>query len=133
MSENTRQRINKIKGWCLFQGHDFFTNLMRDLKSVRALWNYLMLGLFFWVIAYLVVNHADTCGNTAIMTVGTVVTAIFTNYVWAANAEKKAARQFPAYSQTTQTTETTPTSQTTETTKDTSGGGHSTPEDEGNG
>jgi len=101
MSEKTKARIEKIRGWCLFQTNDFATNLMRDLKSIKALWNYLILILFFWVVIFCVLYHGETCGNTAIMTVGTVVTAVFTNYVWAANAEKKAAAQFPAYAPST--------------------------------
>lgn len=97
MSERTKERIAKIRGWCLFQTNDFFTNLMRDLKSLKSLWNYLILMLFTWVVVYLTINHAETCGNTIVMTVGGLVGTIFTGYIWAANAEKKAAARFPAY------------------------------------
>jgi len=99
MSEKTRQRLAKISGWCVHEGHDFFTNLMRDLKSVRALWNYLFLALYTWVCCYLVLYHADSCGTAVVYTTGGIVTAVFTNYVWSGLAEKKASGQFPAYSQ----------------------------------
>lgn len=97
MSDKTKQRFQKINAWCVEQGADFFTNLVRDLKSMKALWNYLMLMLFTWVCVYSVLYHAETCANTVIMTVGGLVGTIFTGYIWASNAEKKAAQQFPAY------------------------------------
>ncbi len=97
MSEKTKQRLAKISGWCVHESHDFFTNLMRDMKSVRALWNYLFLALYTWVCCYLVLYHADACGTSVVYTTGGIVTAVFTNYVWSGLAEKKASGQFPPY------------------------------------
>lgn len=98
MSEKTKARLHKINFWCLEHSADFFTNLIRDMKSVKALFNYLFMALYTWVAYHLTRHHAETCGNTMIITTGGVVASIFTNYVWGTNAEKKAARKFPAYS-----------------------------------
>jgi len=65
-------------------------NLMRDMRSMRALWNYLFLALYTWVVVWLVLKAPTTSGNTAIITTGGIVTAIFTNYVWSKVSEKKA-------------------------------------------
>jgi hypothetical protein len=71
-------------------------NILRDLKSMKSLWNYLFMILFVWVVVWLVVKHAETCGNTAIVTVGSVVTAIFTNYVWSGHMDKRLSMTVPA-------------------------------------
>jgi hypothetical protein len=49
MNEKTKERVRRISAWCVEHSADFFTNLIRDLKSLKALWNYLMLSLFTWV------------------------------------------------------------------------------------
>lgn len=98
LSDDTKLRAKKINEWCLSQGSDFATNFVRDLKSLKALWNYLMLMLFTWVCVWCVLYHAKECANTVIVTVGGLVGTIFTGYIWASNAEKRAAQSFPAYS-----------------------------------
>ena len=94
-----RDKIGRIGGWCSSHFQDLASNLVRDLKSLRALWNYLFLLLYAWVIVWLVLYHADACGTAAIYATAGVVTAIFTNYVWSANAEKKMTGVVPAYGQ----------------------------------
>ncbi len=119
ISEKTKLRAGKINHWCLEHSSDFFTNLIRDLKSLKALWNYLMLILFTWVCVYCVLFHATTSANTVIVTVGGLVGTIFAGYVWSSTAEKKAAKQFPAYQQKTERTQETSGGQVTQTTTDT--------------
>ena len=76
MSEKTKARLAKINVWCIEHTADFAENFMRDMKSLKALFNYLFLLLFVWVVVWLVLYHADACGNTVVVTVGGVVTAI---------------------------------------------------------
>lgn len=97
MSENFRL----AKSWAVIQGRDVLENLMRDLKSLKALWNYMFLALYTWVCCYCVLYHAETCANTVIMTTGGLVGTIFTGYIWASNKEKQATGKFPAYVEST--------------------------------
>jgi hypothetical protein len=98
ISDKAKLRMQKINEWCLSHSSDFATNLARDLKSLKALWNYLILALYTWVCCYGVVFHPEACLNTVIVTTGGLVASIFTGYIFAANAEKRAAKTYPAYS-----------------------------------
>lgn len=59
---------------------DFAQNLARDLKSLRALWNWLYMALYVWICIYAVLYHPETI-PTAITVTGGVVSVIFTGYV----------------------------------------------------
>lgn len=61
----------------------------KDLTSQRRVWNYIYMGLYVFIALYLTIFHAETCGNTVIMTTGGVVSAIFTNVVWSNTYERK--------------------------------------------
>lgn len=68
---------------------DFVQNLIRDLKSIRAFWNYIIMALYVWASVWLVLYDAETCGNTVIITTGGVVVSIFTNYVWSSRLDRQ--------------------------------------------
>ena len=63
--------------------------LAKDLTSQRRVWNYIYMGLYVIIALYLTFFHADTCGNTVVVTTGGVVSAIFTNVVWSNTYERK--------------------------------------------
>jgi hypothetical protein len=63
--------------------------ITKDLTSQRRVWNYIYMGLYVVTALYLTFFHAETCGNTVIVTTGGVVTAIFTNVVWSNTYERK--------------------------------------------
>jgi hypothetical protein len=90
-----REQAKQARIWLFSQIADFLENLMRDFKSIRALWNYLFLALFTWVCVWCVLYHAETCGNTVIVTVGGVVVSIFTNYVWSSHMDKRLTNTVP--------------------------------------
>jgi hypothetical protein len=69
---------------------------MRDMRSLKALWNWLFMALFTWECIWALLYDAETCGTTVITCTATLVGAIFTNYVWSSYFEKKAAGKFPA-------------------------------------
>lgn len=73
--------------WIL--GVDFVRNVVRDLKSLRALWNYIFMALYVWASCYLVLFHAETCGSTVIMSTAGIVSVIFTNYVFSSYMDRK--------------------------------------------
>ena len=75
--------------WVHCEFRESAENFMRDLRSMSALWNWLFMILYAGIIIYLVRFHGTTCGNTAIMTTGGIVTAIFTNYIWGEFMKKK--------------------------------------------
>jgi hypothetical protein len=66
---------------------DFAQNLARDIKSLRALWNWLYLGLYAWICIWAVLHHPETI-STAITVTGGVVSVIFTGYVTTKAYEK---------------------------------------------
>lgn len=92
-----KEKLAGFFSWASDESRDFVRNVMRDLKSLKALWNYIFLSLYTWVVVWLVLHHGETCGNAAIYTTGGIVTAVLTNYVWASLAEKKMVGKFPAY------------------------------------
>lgn len=86
----------KVREWCSTHSLDFVENLLRDFKSIRALWNYLFLALFTWVCVWCVLYHAETCANTVIVTVGGIVSWIFSNYVISTHMDKRLVNAIPA-------------------------------------
>lgn len=66
---------------------DFAQNLARDIKSLRALWNWLYLALYAWICVWAVLYHPETI-STAITVTGGVVSVIFTGYVLTKTYEK---------------------------------------------
>lgn len=67
---------------------DLVQNYIRDLKSLRAVWNWICGILFLWCCWYGMTHHPDSA-NTIIITVGGVFTGMMTNYVWSSHLEKK--------------------------------------------
>jgi len=61
-------------------GSDLIQNFMRDLKSLRALWNWIYMALYVWVCVWTVLYHPEHI-PTVITVSGNVVGIIFTGYV----------------------------------------------------
>ncbi len=59
---------------------DFVRNLMRDIKSLRALWNWIYMTLYAWICVWTVLYHPDAI-PTVVTVTGSVVSVIFTGYV----------------------------------------------------
>jgi hypothetical protein len=68
---------------------------IHDLGSLRALWNYLFLALYTWIIVYGVVRYGHDCITTAINTTGSLVGWVFVHYVWSGHMDKRLSSQFP--------------------------------------
>jgi hypothetical protein len=66
---------------------DFAQNVARDIKSLRALWNWLYLALYAWICVWAVLHYPETI-STAITVTGGVVSVIFTGYVTTKTYEK---------------------------------------------
>jgi len=66
---------------------DFAQNLMRDLKSLRTLWNWLYMALYAWICIWTVLYHPDAI-STVVTITGGVVSVIFTGYVLTKTYEK---------------------------------------------
>ncbi|KKW22408.1 MAG: hypothetical protein UY62_C0005G0005 [Parcubacteria group bacterium GW2011_GWF2_50_9] len=59
---------------------DFARNLIRDVKSLRALWNWVYMTLYVWICVWTVLYHPDAI-STVVTVTGGVVSVIFTGYV----------------------------------------------------
>jgi len=81
--------LSTFFGWAFSEGKDFSVNMVRDLKSLRALWNYIFLALYTWIIVWGVLYYPTVCINTAITVTGGVVSVIFTGYVFTKSSEKR--------------------------------------------
>jgi hypothetical protein len=66
---------------------DLAQNLIRDLKSMRALWNWIYMALYVWICVWSVLRHPDTI-PTVITVTGGVVSVIFSGYVLSRTYEK---------------------------------------------
>jgi hypothetical protein len=66
---------------------DFVRNVARDIKSLRALWNWLYMALYAWICVWTVLYHPDAI-PTVVTVTGGVVSVIFTGYVLTKTYEK---------------------------------------------
>jgi len=66
---------------------DLAQNLIRDLKSLRSLWNWIFMALYVWVCVWTVLYHPDVI-PTVITVTGGVVSVIFSGYVFSRTYEK---------------------------------------------
>lgn len=67
---------------------DFIQNFIRDLKSLRAVWNYFYLGLYAFLCIWTALYHPEHL-STAITVTGGIVSVVFTGYVLSKAYEKK--------------------------------------------
>ena len=67
---------------------DFIQNYIRDLKSLRSLWNWIIGILYVWMCIYSVLYYESAVGTVVTVT-GGLMSVIFTNYVWSSYLEKK--------------------------------------------
>ena len=66
---------------------DLAQNLIRDLKSLRALWNWIYMALYVWVCVWTALYHPNAI-PTVVTVTGSVVSVIFTGYVMSKSYEK---------------------------------------------
>lgn len=66
---------------------DLAQNLIRDLKSLRALWNWVYMALYVWICVWTVLHHPDVI-PTVVTVTGGVVSVIFSGYVLSKTYEK---------------------------------------------
>lgn len=66
---------------------DLVQNILRDFKSLRALWNWLYMALYAWMCIWTILYHPESV-STAITVTGGVVSVIFTGYVMTKTYEK---------------------------------------------
>lgn len=66
---------------------DLAQNLVRDFKSLRALWNALYLALYVFLCVWTALNYPEHL-STAITVTGGVVSVIFSGYVLSKTYEK---------------------------------------------
>ncbi len=66
---------------------DLAQNLIRDLKSLRSLWNWIFMALYVWVCVWSVLFYPDVI-PTVITVTGGVVSVIFSGYVLSRAYEK---------------------------------------------
>lgn len=66
---------------------DLAQNLIRDLKSLRALWNWIYMALYVWICVWTVLYHPNAI-STVVTVTGSVVSVIFTGYVMSKSYEK---------------------------------------------
>ena len=85
--EIIRKNFKKIIDWLLKNVIDFFENLARDVKSLRASFNHIYLLLYIWLIWYSVTHYRESA-STAITATAAIVSAIFGGYVFSKSYEK---------------------------------------------
>jgi uncharacterized membrane protein (DUF485 family) len=66
---------------------DFAQNLIRDLKSLRTLWNILYLSLYVFLCVWTALYHPEHL-STAITVTGGIVSVVFAGYVLTKTYEK---------------------------------------------
>lgn len=82
-----------------FQRADFVQNLLRDLKSLKALWSHIYLALYAWLVVWSTLKRPEAI-QTIVTVTGGVVSAVFAGYVFS-RRQRTRAEDFvvtPAYS-----------------------------------
>lgn len=85
-----------VVNWCHREFRETADNLMRDMRSMKSLFNYLYLALYLFLCVWAALYHAKDSLNTAIVTTGGIVPLIFGAYVWGSTKEKQIAAAKPA-------------------------------------
>lgn len=85
---NLWNKFDKVVDWAHDEFQDSATNFMRDMKSMRALWNYLYLALYIYLCVWAALYGDKDTLKVAIVTTGGLVGTIFTAYVWSTTKEK---------------------------------------------
>jgi hypothetical protein len=60
---------------------DLLQNVVRDLKSLKALWSHIFLGMYSWLAVWSALRHPEVL-QTVITITGGVVSAVFAGYVF---------------------------------------------------
>lgn len=81
--------------WAHREFREFADNLMRDMRSLKALFNYVYLSLYVFLCVWAALYYGKDHLGTAIMTTGGIVGTIFTVYVWGQNKEKEMTIRSP--------------------------------------
>ena len=89
MKRKPLTRFSKFLTWASRESGEFAANLSRDLRSLRSLFNILYLALYMFLCVWAALYYAKECLNTAIVTTGGLVSAIFTGYVWSKTKERE--------------------------------------------
>lgn len=84
--------LRSILDWLHSEFRHTANNFMRDMRSMRALFNYIFLLLYIFLCVWAALYHAKDSLNTAIAVTGGIVSSIFTVYVWSTTKEKMAKR-----------------------------------------
>lgn len=66
---------------------DLAQNAIRDLKSLRALWNWIYMTLYVWICVWSVLHYPEAV-TTIVTVTGGVVSVIFSGYVLTKTYEK---------------------------------------------
>ncbi len=77
-----------IVNWFHREVQESANNIMRDFRSLRALWNWIYLALYVFLCIWAAVFYPKIALVTAIITTGTIVSVIFTVYVLSTHKEK---------------------------------------------
>jgi hypothetical protein len=80
------ERIKALAGQAMES--DLAQNLLRDFKSLRALWNWIYMALYVWVCVWTVLHHPQHI-PTVLKTTSAVVSIIFSGYVLSKAYETK--------------------------------------------
>jgi hypothetical protein len=82
----TTSKTGKIVTWAEKEGSDFIQNLIRDLKSLRAIFNWIYLFLYVWLIWYAATHYKESIPTAIVSTAG-IVSVIFSGYIYSKKSE----------------------------------------------
>lgn len=83
-----KKNFFKFLKWLVDEVMDFFQNMVRDIRSLRSLFNWIYLMLYVWLVWYGATRYKE-CIPTAINATAAIVSAIFAGYVWSKSKDKE--------------------------------------------
>jgi len=80
---------SSVVAWFGKRSYSLIETFVKDLHSLRVVWNWVYLSLHVWTSIWLVLFYAEKCGNTVLTINGGLISVIFTGYVVTTYLEKK--------------------------------------------
>ena len=88
MREKVYEKWNKSVAWVHTEFQKSMNRFAEDLRSMRIIWIWLLLALWFWVVVWGMLYYAKYLGITIVITLGGMITIVINVYILSKGHEK---------------------------------------------
>lgn len=88
MREKVAEKWNKSVIWVHIEFQKSMNRFAEDLRSMRIIWIWLLLALWFWVVIWGMLYYPKYLGITIVITLGGMITIVINVYIFSKGHEK---------------------------------------------